>query len=301
MADNRIVTFAHAVANFFTFLRFNKSAPASSNKCMTKAELNEYYLLDDTALLSYANNQLIPETACKSGYHCGMSMFRQMVFDISSTSIDIYISVKNSGKFPVSIIAQTGMTRISFYVDVIDSTGTIVKTAQTGTYNGVLMALFTAPKYSTSMDSYTLRLRNFSGKTSASNITVRYGFACATNASTSVAVANNIHIKDQGNGTQYAAILPFFIIGANTPNFLGISWSATGNQLKFNNGNLGSAINNSAEQLTMYQYSPSIQSNGVIGTTYSSYTLTVQYPTSSGTITEQVGFNATVYDSSYNI
>ena len=94
--SDKICTFNYANENFDSYRRPDVVGGPTTNECMTKADFLSIYEGDDSLLVDYQGNQLVPISKCKSGYKCDESYIRTIKYHSSESINTFKINVKEN-------------------------------------------------------------------------------------------------------------------------------------------------------------------------------------------------------------
>ena len=266
--SDKICTFNYANENFDSYRRPDVVGGPTTNECMTKDDFLSIYEGDDSLLVDYQGNQLVPISKCKSGYKCNESYVRTIQYNSSKSINTFKINVNGTGVFPVSI----NMTPYRNYsVIVYDNLGNVVKTIN---QVNSMLALFKVPKTTNTMEEFKVVIMNKSNPlyTVPTYINYYYSFSCAiSNSQSGMLFPKKIYVRE--DGTPIA--INIFVINTNPGNSPNIQYNNSNNPLKFLNTKLGAINYNSNENVGIYTESLDNNSyNALAGTVFNNYKFT---------------------------
>ena len=266
--SDKICTFNYANENFDSYRRPDVVGGPTTNECMTKDDFLSIYEGDDSLLVDYQGNQLVPISKCKSGYKCDESYVRTIKYHSSKSINTFKINVKGTGVFLVSI----NMTPYrNYFVIVYDNLGNVVKTINQ--VNSTL-ALFKVPKTTNTLDEFTVVITNKSNPqyTITEYLSYWYCFSCAINNNQSgMLFPKKIYVREDG----LAIDTNIFVINTNPGNYPNIQYNNSNNPLKFLTEKLGTINYNSNENVGIYSAALLNNSyNASAGTVFNNYKFT---------------------------
>ena len=266
--SDKICTFNYANENFDSYRRPDVVGVPTTNECMTKDDFLSIYEGDDSLLVDYQGNQLVPISKCKSGYKCDESYVRTIRYHSSKSINTFKINVKGTGVFPVSINMSPYR---NYSVIVYDNLGNVVKTINQ--VNSTL-ALFKVPKTTNTLDEFTVVITNKSNPlyTVPTYPAYFYSFSCAINNNQSgMLFPKKIYVRE--DGTSIATNI--FVINTNPGNYPNIQYNNSNNPLTFLSTKLGTINYNSNENVGIYTEAPHNNSyNARAGTVFNNYKFT---------------------------
>ena len=266
--SDKICTFNYANENFDSYRRPDVVGGPTTNECMTKDDFLSIYEGDDSLLVDYQGNQLVPISKCKSGYKCNESYVRTIQYNSSESINTFKINVKGTGVFPVSI---NMLPYRNYSVIVYDNLGNVVKTINQVNF---ALALFKVPKTTNTLDEFTVVITNKSNPqhTVPTYPTYSYSFSCAiSNSQSGMLFPNKIYVREDGSEI-YTHV---FVINTNPGDYPNIRYDNSNNPLKFLNTKLGGINYNSNENVGIYLASLSNNSyRALAGTVFNNYKFT---------------------------
>ena len=266
--SDKICTFNYANENFDSYRRPDVVGGHTTNECMTKDDFLSIYEGDDSLLVDYQGNQLVPISKCKSGYKCDESYIRTIKYHSSESINTFKISVKGTGVFPVSINMSPYR---NYSVIVYDNLGNVVKTIN---QVNSMLALFKVPKTTNTLDEFTVVITNKSNPlyTITEYLSYWYCFSCAINNNQSVMLfPKKIYVREDGT----AIDVNVFVINTNPGDSPNIQYDNSNNPLTFLNKKLGTINYNSNENVGIYAASLHNNSyNALAGTVFNNYKFT---------------------------